>query len=89
MTEQEISNVRNDYKAYLEAELANVASFVPNASILQERWAGITWPTSDKADHSPATGVDNDTLIRVGKASIAAPDGFVSVMRCLPAREMD
>jgi len=76
MTEQEISAVRNDYKAYLEAELGNVASFVPKVSILQEHWSGITWPTNDEADHNPATGVDNDTLISVGKASIAAPDGF-------------
>ena len=87
MTEQEISAVRNDYKAHLEAELGNVASFVPKVSILQEHWAGITWPTNDEADHNPATGVDNDTLIRVGKASIAAPDGFVSVMRCSPAQD--
>ena len=89
MTEQEISTVRNDYKAYLEAELGNVASFVPDASILQEHWAGITWPTNDEADHNPVTGVNENTLIRVGKASIAAPDGFVSVIRCSASRKMD
>ena len=78
MSEQEISAVRNDYKAYLEAELGNVASYTPKATILQEQWTGITWPTSDKADHNPSTGVDKDILVRVGRASVAAPGGFVS-----------
>lgn len=86
MSEQEISTVRNDYKAYLETELGNVASYTPKATILQEQWTGITWPTSDEADYNPSTGVDKDTLVRVGKASVAAPDGFVSAIFGLSPR---
>lgn len=80
MSEQEISTVRNDYKAYLETKLGNIASYTPKATILQEQWTGITWPTSDKANYNPSTGVDKDTLVRVGKGSVAAPGGFVSAI---------
>ncbi|KAK2467971.1 hypothetical protein APHAL10511_000266 [Amanita phalloides] len=76
MNGNEISTVRNEYKAYLESELGNVTSYVPRAAILQDQWTGIVWPTSDKAEHDPATGVNQDILVRVGKSSVAAPSNF-------------
>ncbi|KIL59385.1 hypothetical protein M378DRAFT_111106 [Amanita muscaria Koide BX008] len=76
MNEPEITAVRNDYKSHLESELRKVSSYVPTVNILQEQWSGIVWPTSEKAESNPSTGVDKDTLVRVGKASVAVPDGF-------------
>jgi probable 2-oxoglutarate dehydrogenase E1 component DHKTD1 len=77
MNEQEISAARNDYKAHLEGELGGVSSYVPKTDILQAQWSGIVWPASEKAESNPVTGVDTDTLVRIGKVTVAVPDGFV------------
>lgn len=46
--------------------------------MLEDQWKGIVWPASAEANYDPETGVDRDTLTRIGKASVAVPDGFVS-----------
>ncbi|KDR79783.1 hypothetical protein GALMADRAFT_241860 [Galerina marginata CBS 339.88] len=76
LTHQETTDVRTAYKSHLEAELAKTASYVPSASMLQDQWSGIVWPASDAAVHDPATGVDRAVLDRVGRASVAVPEGF-------------
>ncbi|KAF8635350.1 hypothetical protein AX17_003941 [Amanita inopinata Kibby_2008] len=76
MSEQEIAEVRNDYKGYLEGQLANTGSYVPNVSVLEGQWKGIAWPTTAAAEHNPSTGIEKDVLVRVGKASVAVPTGF-------------
>jgi probable 2-oxoglutarate dehydrogenase E1 component DHKTD1 len=38
----------------------------------------MVWPASEEANHDPETGVDRTVLERVGRASIAVPEGFVS-----------
>ena len=38
----------------------------------------MVWPASEEAKHDPETGVDRTVLERVGRASIAVPEGFVS-----------
>ncbi|KAF8641344.1 hypothetical protein AX16_010042 [Volvariella volvacea WC 439] len=77
LTENDVTEVRSGYKAYLESELAKTASYVPSAEILKGRWEGSVWPTSKKAEHAPKTGVDTETLKHIGTASVNVPDGFV------------
>lgn len=36
-------------------------------------------PISGQAEHTPTTGVNKQTLLEVGKASVHVPEGFVSV----------
>ena len=78
LTASDVSSVRGSYKAHLEAELAKVASYVPPPLTFQAEWAGMVWPASEEAKHDPETGVDRAVLERVGRASIAVPEGFVS-----------
>jgi hypothetical protein len=40
----------------------------------------MVWPASEEARHNPETGVDINVLERVGRASIAVPNGFVSLI---------
>ena len=82
LTAEEVSDVRNSYKSYLESELASVPSCVPTASMLKEHWRGIVWPNSQESIRRPETGVDKPILERVGKASVATPEGFVGVIPC-------
>ena len=60
------------------AELAAASSHTPGShlSVLQGQWKGITWPTSKEAQRDPETGVQEEVLQRVGRASVAVPDGF-------------
>ena len=55
-----------------------MASYVPPPLTFQAEWSGIVWPASEEAIHDPETGVDRTVLERVGRASIAVPEGFVS-----------
>ena len=83
LTEPEISNVRGSYKSRLESQLAAVGSYTPAAApMLQSQWSDMVWPARSEAVFDPATGVDRDTLVRVGKASVKVPDGFVRVRLC-------
>ena len=43
----------------------------------------MVWPASDEAEHDPKTGVDRNVLEKVGRASIAVPEGFVSLIPSL------
>ena len=55
-----------------------MASYVPPPLTFQAEWSGMVWPASEEARHDPETGVDRTVLERVGRASIAVPEGFVS-----------
>jgi probable 2-oxoglutarate dehydrogenase E1 component DHKTD1 len=80
LTAEEVSDVRNSYRSYLESELASAPSYVPTASMLKEHWKNIVWPNSHESNHRPETGVDKPILKRVGKASVAIPEGFVGAI---------
>lgn len=41
----------------------------------------MVWPASAEAKLFPETGVDRDTLLHAGRASITVPEGFVSAHR--------
>lgn len=84
ITAADISRVRGDYKAHLDAELTKVTSangsFTPAYPSLEERqWQGMVWPQSDAAEHDPVTGVEKEVLDMVGRASVKTPENFVSV----------
>ncbi|KAH9478201.1 putative 2-oxoglutarate dehydrogenase E1 component DHKTD1, mitochondrial [Psilocybe cubensis] len=76
LTLEDINAVRTSYKSQLEAELARVPTYVPSASMLEEQWSGIVWPATPEAQHNPVTGVERDVLEKIGKASVAVPEGF-------------
>lgn len=50
---------------------------MPSASMLEKQWKGMVWPASSSADRNPETGVLEEQLKEVGRASIKIPDGFV------------
>ncbi|KAF8914757.1 dehydrogenase E1 and transketolase domain-containing protein 1 [Mucidula mucida] len=68
--------LRDSYKVYLNDQLAKVEGYTPSASMLEAQWRGIVWPASSEASSSPSTGVDTQTLINVGEASVRVPSGF-------------
>ena len=55
-----------------------MTSYVPPPLTFHADWSGMVWPASEEARHDPETGVDRTVLERVGRASIAVPEGFVS-----------
>lgn len=74
-------SVRESYKAYLNDELVKSDDYKPEARMLQQQWAGLVWPASQEAVRNPETGVYRETLVKVGKASVNVPEGFVSILK--------
>ena len=78
MTAEEIAEARKSHKAMLEEKLAAVPSFEPTVPISNDQWRTMVWPASNKAKKNPETGVSEETLRNVGKASVTtSPEGFV------------
>ena len=78
MTAEEIAEVRKSHKALLEEKLAAVPSFEPTFPTPNEQWRAMVWPTSGEAQKNPDTGVSEETLRNVGKASVTiSSEGFV------------
>jgi hypothetical protein len=48
--------------------------------MLEGQWKGIVWPASVEAEFDPETGVGRERLVKVGRASVDVPEGFVSVI---------
>ncbi|KAJ7134754.1 dehydrogenase E1 and transketolase domain-containing protein 1 [Mycena epipterygia] len=71
-----IASIRSAYKSELDGALSRVASHVPSASMLEKQWKGMVWPASSSADRNPETGVLEEQLKEVGRASVKIPDGF-------------
>jgi probable 2-oxoglutarate dehydrogenase E1 component DHKTD1 len=81
-----VSSIRTAYKSQLEAALAKVSSHEPSASMLGGQWWGMVWPAdASAAERSPETGVEQDLLKNIGRASVTVPEGFVSFPRLLKA----
>ncbi|KAG9031063.1 hypothetical protein FRB95_003174 [Tulasnella sp. JGI-2019a] len=77
ITRAEADAHRTSYKQHLEENLKRVEQFEPEADMLQGKWKGIVWPANKaEADHNPQTGVDKETLMRVGWASVETPSDF-------------
>lgn len=77
MTHEDAIALRSTYKSRLENHLTEISSYKPTASMLEDQWSGMVWPASAAATHNPETGVDRQTLEKVGKASVQVPEGFV------------
>lgn len=45
--------------------------------MLKGQWSTMVWPGSNDAKANPETGVDENTLEDIGRASVTVPDGFV------------
>ncbi|KAI0367415.1 dehydrogenase E1 and transketolase domain-containing protein 1 [Pilatotrama ljubarskyi] len=78
LTKDAADSVRTQHKVFLTSELSAAASHQPGSaiSVLQGQWKGLVWPASKDAVWDPETGVEVDTLKRVGRASISVPEGF-------------
>jgi len=79
LTEEAATAVRTAYKVFLTSELEAADSRPPvkaDAVMFQGSWHGMVWPASRDAVHDPETGVNRETLLRVGRASVTVPDGF-------------
>ena len=78
MTAEEIIAVRKSHKALFEEKLAAVAYFEPAVPTPNDQWRAMVWPASEMAEKDPDTGVSEDTLRDVGKASVTiSSEGFV------------
>lgn len=79
MTADDITDLRLVHKAYLEQQLSAVESYKPHVPLLKNQWSGMVWPASKEANMFPDTGVAEDVLAKVGKASVTIPthQGFV------------
>lgn len=82
-------SIRNSYKATLTEALSASESYSPPFMKLEGHWSStnidghdtkLVWPGSPEAQTFD-TGIDADSLKEVGRASVAAPEGFVSVIR--------
>ena len=80
LTAPEITSIRNVYKSHLESSLSVVDSYTPQASMLEGQWTGMVWPASAEADFNPETGVWKEWLVKIGRASVDVPEGFVSII---------
>lgn len=74
----EVEVLKANEKTFLNEQLSAAASYVAPNTTLQEQWSGCVWPTSSESVYDPETGVEQETLMRVGKASVEVPEGFVS-----------
>ena len=82
MTEEAAAATRTSYKSFLTSELEAAESRAPvkaDAVMFKGSWGGMVWPANSDAVRDPETGVDRETLVRVGRASVTVPDGFVRV----------
>ena len=78
MTVGEIAEVRKSHKALLEEKLAAVPSFEPTVPTPNDQWHAMVWPASGEAKKNPNTGVSEEILRDVGKASVTiSSEGFV------------
>lgn len=79
ITKDQIDAFRATEKSHLEAELAKVETFKPEDLTLRGQWERMVWPSSsqvEKSDWSPDTGISEEELLKVGKASVVLPDNF-------------
>ncbi|EGO30021.1 hypothetical protein SERLADRAFT_433954 [Serpula lacrymans var. lacrymans S7.9] len=76
VAQEEAYSIRANYKSHLEEQLGQISSYKPSASMLSNQWKGMVWPASNEAIRDPDTGLEKDILIKVGKASVATPNGF-------------
>ncbi len=76
VTEAEIAGMQDQFNKLLDQEFDASKSHLPNrADWLDGRWAGLATAPKN-SDRRGETGVAGDVLKKVGKALVAAPQGF-------------
>ena len=75
----EVEVLKANEKSFLNEQLSTAGSYAALNTTLQEQWSSCVWPTSGESIHNPETGVEQGTLVQVGKASVKVPEGFVSL----------
>ena len=75
-SEDEITEMRQAYRAHLEGEMAAADSFLPNkADWLDGKWSGVGFAEDDE-DRAGTTGVSADVLREVGRDITKVPTDF-------------
>ncbi|KAG8808784.1 hypothetical protein FRC17_003775 [Serendipita sp. 399] len=75
---------RKDRASFLQKELDQSTSYQPisewdmgqERGVVRGKWSDMVWPMSPAAIHNPETGITKDILMKVGEASVKAPDSF-------------
>lgn len=74
-------NTRNQYMDYLNTELIEAASYIPEPSYFQRQWSSMQ--SAPEAITYWDTGLDYSLLSYIGHQSVAYPQGFVRILFCL------
>ncbi|ORZ14017.1 dehydrogenase E1 and transketolase domain-containing protein 1 [Absidia repens] len=75
LTADEITKLRKDQQDELTSHLKNSSSYKPDSSYhLQGNWKGLEHIVKGQSEQID-TGLDRETLVRVGKQSVTAPEG--------------
>jgi len=72
---------RRQFSEELEKCLGEVEGFKPKSEMLGGKWKDMVWPVGPQAEHFPQSGVKEETLKSMARASVTLPESFVS--RCL------
>jgi probable 2-oxoglutarate dehydrogenase E1 component DHKTD1 len=78
MTPEEAASIRSSHRSALDTAMTSVDSWQPRALMLDAQWSNCVWPASKESQRHPETGVEIETLKKVGHASVNTPAGFVS-----------
>jgi probable 2-oxoglutarate dehydrogenase E1 component DHKTD1 len=81
LSSEEAASIRSSHRATLDDAMASLDLWKPQASMLGAQWSKCVWPASKESQRDPETGVNIETLKKVGHASVDTPAGFVSKTR--------
>ncbi|EMD32179.1 hypothetical protein CERSUDRAFT_118815 [Gelatoporia subvermispora B] len=79
LTPDEAATLRTTHRDFLASQLTAAdpdRSPVHPPAMLGGPWAGLTWPAKADAVRDPETGVAEEVLLDIGRASVAVPDDF-------------
>ena len=68
---------RQKYDQQLEEDLEKVDGYSAKSEMLEGKWSKLVWPSTNQAMHDPETGLAEEELKDVAKASVELPDTFV------------
>jgi probable 2-oxoglutarate dehydrogenase E1 component DHKTD1 len=76
ITQEQVDKIRTDREQFLEQEFQASLTYEPQKSYFLGDWETIKQASDFSILKIPETGVDIDTLKRIGLQSIAIPEGF-------------
>jgi len=77
VTADQAKSFRSLYSEKLEGHLSKVEGYKPKSDMLGGKWKDLVWPVGARAAHDPETGVNEDTLKQMARASVTLPETFV------------